>query len=270
MTKSIFISYRREDTRNESERLFFSLKEQFRFDSVFFDTSSILPGSAWPSELQHAVESAKIVIVVIGPNWLGVSKQPARRIDLENDWVRKEVEAALERQRLNRQKAVIPLLVNGADMPQAEDLPNSIRALAELQAFKITDADWENQIVLFMVHLDDILEGRSARGNQRRNLNSEPSGWKEVSPPLSAEYLKPLSRQYEFDHFQAVVSFLTKVAGECDASTTNLRWEFSSNKLTISVNPKDNSPEEYSKSASIMANCLDIAYWEYEKTKQGP
>src|SRR6516165_2425152 len=119
MQPSIFVSYRREDSAAEAGRLRTSLLRQFGGDAVFMDTSSIQAGAEWPSSISSALESARVVLVILGPEWLRVSNEwGERRIDQENDWVRKEIEQALA---LN--KEVIPVLVDGARMPPAEKLP---------------------------------------------------------------------------------------------------------------------------------------------------
>jgi hypothetical protein len=93
MPAPIFISYRREDTASEAGRLQSSIIRELGEDVVFMDTSSIALGRQWTQELEDALQSAQVVVVVIGPNWLRISDEwGIRRIDQENDWVRRELE----------------------------------------------------------------------------------------------------------------------------------------------------------------------------------
>ena len=64
-----------------------------------------------------------------------------RRLEVPRDWVREEVRIALERGIL-----LLPVLVDGAAMPRAEDLPEVIRALAERQAAEISDSRWDYDV----------------------------------------------------------------------------------------------------------------------------
>jgi hypothetical protein len=58
----------------------------------------------------------------------------ARRIDDPRDWVRREIETVLRRP----DAIVVPVLLDGATMPASEELPESLRALADHQAVGLT------------------------------------------------------------------------------------------------------------------------------------
>ena len=74
----------------------------------------------------------------IGPGWLSTTDRDGnRRLDDPGDWVRLEVEAALRRPEV----AVVPVLVNGAEMPPSHDLPDSLKPLTDRQAFIPTGED---------------------------------------------------------------------------------------------------------------------------------
>ena len=99
------------------------------------------------------------MLVLIGPYWL----QPvdgARRIDDPNDWVRREVEAGLQR----REAMVIPVLLDGALAPDAAELPESIKGLAALNAVAITGDDLAADIDK-MVKSIERARGRAAMSN---------------------------------------------------------------------------------------------------------
>jgi hypothetical protein len=66
---------------------------------------------------------------LIGDQWLTVTdEQGRRRLDDPDDFVRLELEAAL-----TRQVRVIPILIDGARMPHAGDLPDSLAKLVRRQ-----------------------------------------------------------------------------------------------------------------------------------------
>ncbi|SPL92528.1 PASTA [[Actinomadura] parvosata subsp. kistnae] len=92
----IFISYRRADSGAVAGRLYADLQHAYGEAAVFMDTSSIAPGAVWPKRLEEALAQAKVVLVVMGPQWIRAANEWGERlIDQENDWVRREVESAL-------------------------------------------------------------------------------------------------------------------------------------------------------------------------------
>ena len=60
---------------------------------------SINPGEAYSESILAALEQVRVLVVLIGPDWLGEdSETGVRLIDREHDWVRREIRHALERQ----------------------------------------------------------------------------------------------------------------------------------------------------------------------------
>jgi class 3 adenylate cyclase/ABC-type transport system substrate-binding protein len=146
---AIFISYRREDSQDITDRIREHLARTYGTPDVFLDTDSIPGGVDFTQALDEALTQCDVVLVVIGPKWAS-TRQPtdaappsndrddpddpdgARARDRANDFVRLEVESALR-----RHKVVIPLLVGGAQMPQLSDLPQSLADLVNRQALPI-------------------------------------------------------------------------------------------------------------------------------------
>jgi len=120
----LFVSYRRTDTAPHALALKLELERQFRAAQVFVDTDHIQGGESWPSEIEFALSAAKVVLPIVGQNWVGPAAEGGRRIDDPNDWVRKEIELAL---RL-KPDAVIPLFVDGVEAVPAH-LPESCKEL---------------------------------------------------------------------------------------------------------------------------------------------
>ncbi|MEN0062854.1 MAG: SUMF1/EgtB/PvdO family nonheme iron enzyme, partial [Myxococcota bacterium] len=102
--------------------------------------------------LLEALEQCDAFLAVIGARWHGPLPDGASRIDSPEDWVRREVEAALAIPRMR----VIPVLVNGAPMPTAEGLPGSLARLSARHAARIEpDPD-------FHVGMDRLLRSLGA------------------------------------------------------------------------------------------------------------
>ena len=94
---------------------------------------TIEPGVDFAEEISRAVATCKVLLAVIGPNWLTeADERGRRRLDDPDDIVRLEIEAALA-----RDVRVIPILVEGAVMPGRQDLPESLAGLARRNALFI-------------------------------------------------------------------------------------------------------------------------------------
>ena len=134
---TVFISYRRNDASAQAGRLAMTLTLRFGTQRVFFDTESVAAGESFPDRIQRALDCARVVLVVIGPGWISATDlHYRRRIDDEDDWVRKEVLAAL----MAPDVTVIPVLVDGAALPPPEALPSAIASLAQRECLPLQHA----------------------------------------------------------------------------------------------------------------------------------
>ena len=135
MTENIFLSYRRDDSRGYTNAIYTLLELHFPADSIFMDVDTLIPGSDFVLSLQDAVENCDIFLAVIGKSWENIEDQKGlRRLDNPEDFVRIEVAHALK-----RGIPVIPVLVDGAQMPSSDNLPDNLKDLARRHAFSIGD-----------------------------------------------------------------------------------------------------------------------------------
>lgn len=148
--RAFFVSYRRDQSSFVAQSLRSALADRFGGASVFMDVTAMSPGQEWPREIQEAILGCRAMLVIIGPYWVTarVAESGARRLDDPQDWVRKEVEAGLARPEV----AVIPVLVDGATMPGASDLPPSLRSLSDRTAFILTGGNIDQEV-------DALVEG---------------------------------------------------------------------------------------------------------------
>ena len=151
MTDSTFINYRRDDSGAEAKLIADTLRRSVGPEKVFIDTESIDIGEIWPERLQKALVGADCALVVIGPKWLkaGINEWGQRRIDIASDWVRQEIALALK----DKNKNVIPILVNGAKMPPSSALPDNCSEITTRQAIELRRNYWENDIKLLTLKL---------------------------------------------------------------------------------------------------------------------
>lgn len=149
----IFISYRREEAAYPANWLYSLLTEHFGERHVFMDVDDIEPGANFVDVINAAVASTEVMLALIGDRWLAVTDADGkRRIDDPVDFVRLEIEAALA-----RSIRVIPILVNGARMPRAGDLPASVEALAYRQALELSAHRFQLDLGRLLKALDNTL-----------------------------------------------------------------------------------------------------------------
>jgi len=127
LTMSKFlISYRREDSADVTGRIYDRLVQQFGRAVVIKDVDSIPLGVDFRTYLDAQVAKCDVFLAVIGRNWMKAKGRKGKsRLEDPGDFVRIEIESALK-----RRIPVIPVLVQGAKIPEAERLPASIQALS--------------------------------------------------------------------------------------------------------------------------------------------
>lgn len=138
----IFISYRREDTSGESGRLKDKLEQVFGQENIFYDVETLEAGLNFDQSIAKALNDSKVLLAMIGPHWLKVSDSTGtKRIQKPDDWVRKEIAEALK-----RELRVIPVLVNGAEMPDSDELPDDLKELSLKHAQELTSSRWNYDV----------------------------------------------------------------------------------------------------------------------------
>ena len=152
--RGIFISYRREDAEGQAGRLFDDLAAHFGRDAVFMDVAGIKKGLDFRRIIDEHVTSCGVLLVIIGKRWLSVTDNKGkRRLDDPNDFVRLETAAAL-----SRDIPVVPVLVQDADMPTEQDLPDVLKGLAFRNGTELTHARWDSDVKLLIEDLKPYLE----------------------------------------------------------------------------------------------------------------
>ncbi len=142
MPKSIFISYRRDDSSGAALHLFEMLKMRFGERNVFMDIEGIGLGHDFVEVLDTQLSRSSVVLSVIGPGWLDARDAAGRRrLTDEHDHLRKEIATAF-----GRSIPVVPVLVDGAGMPPATELPPELRPLSTRQAIEISHTRFKSDV----------------------------------------------------------------------------------------------------------------------------
>jgi TIR domain len=136
----VFLSYRRDDSGGYTELLFARLTARYGRDTIFRDVHVIVPGDQFREVIREAIVASGVMCIVISKQWLSIADASgAARIAALDDVVKWEIQTAL-RERV----PIVPVLVGGATMPRAHELPEGIRELASATAHEISDQRWES------------------------------------------------------------------------------------------------------------------------------
>lgn len=130
MQHAIFVSYRREDAPDAASRVYDRLVAAFGEASIFRDVDTLPVGEDFGAYIAGVIARCSVTLVLIGPSWACSKNHQGRRLDDRSDWVRIEIETAL----MTSSTKVIPVLMSGASMPTAEQLPESLHPLISLNA----------------------------------------------------------------------------------------------------------------------------------------
>lgn len=152
--KSIFISYRRQDSQHITGRIYDKLSTQFGKSAVFKDVDSMPLGVDFRDHIREQVSRCAVLVAVIGKNWNGSSGSGDSRLNDRGDHLRIEIEAALE-----RHIPVIPVLVDGVEMPSEEELPASLARLAYHHGISVRpDPDFHSDADRLLRGIESLLK----------------------------------------------------------------------------------------------------------------
>ncbi len=252
---SVFISYRRDVDSLRSAVLRLLIENTFneidksRRLEIYHDIRSRL-GVDWPQEIRDKLTGADILLVVIGPDWLGARDQfQRRRIDQPDDWVRQEIELGLE-----VCETVIPIAFE-TELPPADALPEGIRGLATKQGTRIRDAFFDDDLQPVLLAIEQHLgdgPSRSPRASADayrlpypdpplkvtpapldeadvdRALAEMITGWRVVTTPRPEapdQTRVELYREFRFRSFRDVLAFMADMGDFIDKLNHHPRWE---------------------------------------------
>ncbi|MBE1531457.1 toll/interleukin-1 receptor domain-containing protein [Actinomadura algeriensis] len=138
----IFINYRTDDGESVAAWLDRELSARFGWETIFRASKSIPLGDDYRDELLDGVRRSDALLALIGVHWLEARENDRRKLDLPDDWVRKEIIEAFD-----NGVRVIPVLLGSARLPTADRLPPELEALAVCQHTRLDprnlDADIE-------------------------------------------------------------------------------------------------------------------------------
>lgn len=133
----IFFNYRVDDAREQVRLMYDGITRRFGSIAAFLDNRSIRLAADFERQIDAALESVRIFLVCIGPDW------NVRAASSSTEWVVVEIKRALGRERRFRTAggtplAILPVLLNGVRMPEESQLPDAIKGLAKFQGVRVS------------------------------------------------------------------------------------------------------------------------------------
>ena len=172
-TRGIFVSYRREDAGHVAGRLADRLAERFGASSVFIDVDSIEPGIDFAEAIQVAIARCDVLLALIGREWATmVDDRGRRRLDDPDDYVVLELTAALE-----RNIRVIPVLVDGAEVPSQNSLAPSLRPLVRRNAVRLDYETFRSDAAWLAQRLGELLSATESGAAPAQEALPERTEW---------------------------------------------------------------------------------------------
>ncbi|WP_086132975.1 toll/interleukin-1 receptor domain-containing protein [Methylocaldum sp. SAD2] len=134
------------------------MRARFGAANVFRDLDTIPPGEEFERLITETLAQCDVLLALIGREWLAAADvNGRRRLDDPQDFVRTEIHEALR-----LRKRVIPVLVDGAIMPKARELPEAIAALAGRNAIELSEErfDYDVERLIRAIEPWDAVSGR--------------------------------------------------------------------------------------------------------------
>jgi hypothetical protein len=159
------------------------MRNTFGGKQVFLDMEDIAAGSDFPIIINEAVRNCELLLALIGPDWIELRDENGqRRIENLTDFVRLEISAALE-----RKIPIIPVLLENAKMPKADELPNELKQLSTLEGITLTYDRWDDDIARLFAAIERItVEPKVARLYSAALANLDRGHWQEALTEFEA------------------------------------------------------------------------------------
>ncbi|WP_421794662.1 toll/interleukin-1 receptor domain-containing protein [Haliscomenobacter sp.] len=190
---NLFISYRRSDSPGTAGRLYDHLIVKFQEPHVFKDINSIPLGDNFIDIIERNIEKCDIFIVVIGKSIFSASDEKgAVKIFKEDDVVALEIYTAF-----NLNKTIIPVLVDGADMPAREVLPARLKFLSLLNGFTLSHDKWKSDVALLIERIENKISDQEKELIKKNTPPPPtPKADKVEQPKIIYEKAVPLTTPY--------------------------------------------------------------------------
>lgn len=157
----IVINYRRADAGGYALHIHSQLSQALGKDRVFLDVGGELSGNGdYEQYIFNKIRQSRLVVCLIGPSWLTAASSGFLRLHEPDDLVRREIDCALQ-----HNKRLLPVLLNGALMPDRLSLPSCVSDITRFNAERFRHECAEGDMRALLLAVRRSL-GRSAAQNR--------------------------------------------------------------------------------------------------------
>ncbi len=154
----IFVSYRERDADLAVGRALGHLENHFHPAQLRVNADALAAGEDFIRRLETDVRRSEAFLAMIGPSWLTEEDyRGRRRIDRDNDYVVVALRTALR-----TRKRVIPVLVDGGELPPSNELPDPLQRLARLHPLTVRRTRFKHDMRAVVDALRDALSEASS------------------------------------------------------------------------------------------------------------
>ena len=172
----ILISYRRSDTAASVGRIYDRLAAYYGKDQLFLDVDDIPKGADFRHHIAKVLSHTDVVLAIIGTRWLGVNAEGVR-LHREDDPVRVEIESTQA-----SKTPLLPVLIDGAAMPLADELPSSLQTFPYLNAAAVSSGvDFDQHVARLIRAIDTLLGAKAPAAPLQRAASARPA-WRAAFP----------------------------------------------------------------------------------------
>jgi hypothetical protein len=178
------------------------------------DVTAIQPGRDFRKAIDESIHKCSVLLAILGQGWLE-SRDGAghKRLEDDNDFVRLEIASALQ-----RDIAVVPVLVRGARMPRADQLPDDLKELAFRNAVELTHARWKSDVQVLVQALKPYLEPREDTSSPLPTVDAKPAV---TATSIEGSVLDRVSRELAV-HIGPIAEVVVKRAARRCSTITDL------------------------------------------------
>ncbi|MEL7031280.1 MAG: TIR domain-containing protein [Pseudomonadota bacterium] len=151
MTK-LFLSYRREDSKHATGRLYLEMRKEFSSRDIFFDVENIEGGVDFVDKLESTVARSDVLLALIGRKW----NEEKRLLDTRNH-VRRELAAAN-----SNGVAILPILIDDAPIPSRLNLPEELQFILKLNALRLRHESFSSDASVILDSVRGLIIARSS------------------------------------------------------------------------------------------------------------
>src|SRR5262245_57652743 len=171
----VFISYRRDDSFAYAHAIRARLIQHLSNDQVFMDVNTIESGVDFERVIEKAVGECDVLVALIGKRWIGGEVGGASRLDNPKDYVRLEISTALA-----RDIRVIPVLVDGATMPNMDSLPTTVQPITHRNEIEISTTRFDydvDRLISAICKILDLLGTTTGKPDEEEEGNHSRQGY---------------------------------------------------------------------------------------------